>query len=462
MKNSIQNRMIGYFGIIVFIAVFLLESLFIWSVKNYYIGSVEQILKNRATLSTEFYNKAMTYEKLSAKVKQIIENPIFKDDKTLVEIVDINGKVIMDSNGFSSQKKSNEEEIKEALKGNIGIRRYINTETGERILSAAGPLERFNEIEGAIRYSVSLEDIYKTVDNIIYLGISIGIGVLGVAFIMIIALGRSIVEPIRALTNTAEKMAYGDFEVRASKKYDDEIGKLADTMNYMAEEVQKTEKLKGEFISSISHELRTPLTSIKGWSETLESMDVNEDVSMGMKIISNETERLIEMVEELLDFSRLESRIMLVKQEEFNMAELLEEVYIQFLPKAKNKKLEISREISENTMVLGDYNKLKQVIINLVENSIKFTPSGGWIRLESLKKDNEVVVRVEDSGIGISSEDIKKVREKFFKGNLNYSGSGLGLAIVEEILKLHKGKMDIESEKNKGTLVKFTIPLKKG
>ena len=112
MKNSIQNRMIGYFGIIVFIAVFLLESLFIWSVKNYYIGSVEQILKNRATLSTEFYNKSMTYEKLSAKVKQIIENPIFKDDKTLVEIVDINGKVIMDSNGFSSQNKSNEEEIK--------------------------------------------------------------------------------------------------------------------------------------------------------------------------------------------------------------------------------------------------------------------------------------------------------------------------------------------------------------
>ena len=228
----------------------------------------------------------------------------------------------------------------------------------------------------------------------------------------------------------------------------------------MAQEIQKSEKLKDEFISSVSHELRTPLTSIKGWSETLELDNISkEELSMGLGIINDETERLIKLVEELLDFSRLSSNRMKLKVVEVNIENLVASVVNQLRAMAMNKNIRLSFEFLNQDMKLiyGDKDRLRQVLINLVQNSIKFTPDGGVISVKVDQTSNETSICVTDNGIGIDEKNIGNVSKKFFQEDFHKSGSGLGLAISEEIVKLHGGSLTINSKKNVGTQITITI-----
>ena len=222
----------------------------------------------------------------------------------------------------------------------------------------------------------------------------------------------------------------------------------------------KTDKIKKDFISSISHELRTPLTSIKGWSETLmmeESVSQNEALGMGLGIISGEADRLKDMVEELLDFSRLESSRMKVVKRKINPKHVLEQVYRQLQPRAAHITLSCNK-IGKDTMIMGDENRLRQVFINLLANAIKFTPAGGSVQIEAEGQDEQIIIRFIDTGLGISKEDLPNVTQKFYKGNQTMAGSGLGLSIVDEILKLHDAKFYIDSKLGEGTTVTVIIP----
>ena len=220
-----------------------------------------------------------------------------------------------------------------------------------------------------------------------------------------------------------------------------------------------TKKIKKDFISSISHELRTPLTSIKGWGETLLlDAEENDDLNMGLSIICAEAERLGNIVEELLDFSRLESNAMKVFKDWISPKKILQEVYNQFLPRKGS--LEFKCELKgKDSLIYADKNRLKQIFINLIANSMKFTPHGSiFVSAEGF--DDRVVFEICDTGIGIAKTDLEKVRERFYKVNINAPGSGMGLSIVEEILKLHDATMEIYSEVGEGTTVKIIFPIK--
>ena len=244
------------------------------------------------------------------------------------------------------------------------------------------------------------------------------------------------------------------------KKNDDEIGELCDVINYMADELSNTESMKNDFISSVSHELRTPLTAIKGWSETLTEMtDDPETIKKGMKVIGNETERLSQMVEELLDFSRIQNgRFTLTKTTMDILAELGEAVLI-YTERAKRENIEIVYNEPEMLpFVFGDKNRLRQVFINIIDNAIKYSENGGIVYIEAIQADSKIEISISDTGCGISPTDLPKIKTKFFKANHTRQGSGIGLAVANEIVTMHGGTLDVMSEQGVGTTVVITLP----
>ena len=274
-------------------------------------------------------------------------------------------------------------------------------------------------------------------------------------------LTKSIIKPINSLAKTAEKMAKGDMEVRAKENDTDEIGRLGMTLNLLTDNINKKEQLKNEFISSVSHELRTPLTSIKGWAQTLkyDPSDL-ETTTMGIDIIDSECDRLTNMVEELLDFSRFTSgRISIVKRKQ-NLIELAEHIKNQLLPKVRSKGIDLILNYESPELIATfDEDRIKQVFINILDNAIKFTPEKGTIIINIEKTEKFAEVSIIDTGIGISFEEIELVTGKFYKGSNSNSHVGLGLSICEEIVKLHKGELMIKSKLDEGTTVSFTLPL---
>jgi signal transduction histidine kinase len=277
-----------------------------------------------------------------------------------------------------------------------------------------------------------------------------------------ISISQSIIKPINSITDTAKKMAKGNFNVKASKKYDDEVGTLSDTLNYMADEILKSEKLKNDFISSISHELRTPLTSIKGWAFTLKRPGFNDDRKReeALDIIIEESERLTSLVEELLDFSRFQAGRITLNLENVNLGELLNKTISELEPRFERNNIFVQNKIQEVQLIKADKNRLKQVFINILDNAVKFSEAGGIITIELFSNEKEIVIAIEDTGCGIPEEDLKKVLQKFYKVQINKPGSGIGLAVCDEIIKLHGGKIEIESKEGAGTKVSIYFNLK--
>jgi len=272
----------------------------------------------------------------------------------------------------------------------------------------------------------------------------------------------SIVIPVTEIGKTARKIAQGDFATRLESRTDDEIGDLCETINYMAEELGNSEKMKNEFISSVSHELRTPLTAIKGWSETIRDADDidPETIQKGMKVIIGETDRLSGMVEELLDFSRMQSGRLKLIIERIDLLAELEEAVLMYSEKARRENIEFIYEDNqlEAAIVYADKNRLRQVFINIIDNAIKYSDAEGKVTVSALAQNERFVVTVTDSGCGISPEDLPKIKQKFYKANLTRRGSGIGLAMADELVTAFGGTLDVASELGKGTTVTIRIP----
>ena len=273
-------------------------------------------------------------------------------------------------------------------------------------------------------------------------------------------LANSIVRPLKEVTASAEKMASGDFKAESTKKSEDEIGRLSDTLNYMAREILKKEQLKNDFISSVSHELRTPLTSIKGWAVTLKNGFEDRSILMdGLDIIEKESDRLTHMVEELLDFSKFISGKITLEKKPVEITSILEHIRKQLSPRAVREKIDFQVSYgSDFPLIDADENRLKQVFINLLDNAFKFTPTGGSISLEAYHTEEAFFFRIKDTGCGIVEEELPKIKEKFYKGKSSKSQNGIGLSICDEIIRLMNGTLEIKSRTDQGTEVLITLP----
>ncbi|WP_379145660.1 ATP-binding protein [Paenibacillus sp. sgz500992] len=460
MLKGIRSRLIVYITIVLLLIVLLLEGVFIVAVHYYYLGSAMETLSSRAVTSATFFNKYLEGYSINERARYILEN-LSTEESSKVEVLSPAGDVIINSFGFASSEHIETPDVKDALISGKGTYQSITPLNGERIMAVSIPLRESGENIGVLRYSVSAEPLYDVIINIVLNAAWVGLLVILFGFVLSLIIAKRIVGPIQQLTSVAKEMATGNFDVRAEKRYDDEVGTLAVTLNYMSEEMVKSEKIKYDFISSVTHELRTPLTSIKGWGETLLVGDLSDkkETLQGLEVMTGETDRLIGLVEDLLDFSKFQAGEIKVSLQPYDLRGLLEDLLLQFRYRGQTKQIRLYADIPDQPLpVDGDFNRLKQVFVNLLDNAFKFTPAQGEVRLTADYNETLIIVTVADNGEGIEADDLTKLGTKFFKGRSRQSGSGLGLAICKEIIELHGGRLRIESEFTKGTSVIVELP----
>ncbi len=384
-------------------------------------------------------------------------------DKIEIQIIDKNGNVFVTTNGFEPITETMPD-YEAAVSGErgTGLWRGKNA-NGEPILAETTVLDGADSQSlGAVRFVVSLREANRQRFFLCTVIIGAALLFLGFSTFSGVFFIRSIAKPIRDVSNSARKIAMGEFKTQIETDRNDEIGELCDAVNYMASELDRAENLKNDFISSVSHELRTPLTAIRGWGETAKMSIGSDDglVEKGLDVVLNESERLSKLVEELLDFSRMQSGRLTVNVGKLNVTKLVFAAADMYVELAKQRGIEVvSVPPKKDCEILGDADRLKQVFVNIIDNAVKYTEAGGQVLIEQYIEESCVRIVVKDTGVGIPAADLDRVKEKFFKSNKTVRGSGIGLAVADEIVKQHQGLLFIESTEGIGTTVTVVFPL---
>ena len=403
------------------------------------------------------------------KAKEYVDS--FSDESKIeVQVVNRHGEVTVSSSGFAvNEKLESMDDVLKAAESTTGICKWFGfNENGEHIISVAMvlPKNSAGDFSGAVRFITSMRGIDSQIIGfvlillVVYIIALFFVSLSGVFFI------QTIVTPVRKINDTAKLIAEGNYDVRveSNAKDNDEITELADSINTMISEIAVSDKLKNDFISTVSHELRTPLTAIKGWGEMLKELDGEDrEISRrGTEVIINEADRLSRLVEELLDFSRMQNGNMTLRLEKIDVLAELDEAVFVFKERSKRDGIEIRYNAPEiPAPMMGDPNRIKQVFVNILDNAFKYNKPGGLVDVEAIVGDGALTINVSDTGCGIASEDLPNVKKKFYKANIQVRGSGIGLAVVDEIIKLHNGVFEIASELDVGTTVTIVLPIEK-
>ena len=467
--QSITKRWLRGSLLITVLILALAEGLFLYFCYQNLYGGIERAMESRfstfigrlqatGTAGDSDNNAASRAQSLRRTVEQFEEK-----DKFEFMLLDQNGVVLATSSGTINENLTEGVDYYHALVSPDGVGRAIfRTPDGERVMAVTAlvPYDAGNITAMRLVTSLTLAD--RQWWNTVLL--SGGIVLLALAFALWSGLFfiRSIVRPLGQVEVIANRIAGGDLQTRLpDTRYNDEIGRLCRTINEMAEHLTETERMKNEFISSVSHELRTPLTSIKGWVETIANLKdpSDENYRKGLEVIGAETDRLYAMVEDLLDFSRLQNGIKLDCQVLDLVAEATDAaLFVEGRIRQEGLRL-VYEEPPEPFPVWADPARLRQVFINVLDNAIKYSPPGGSVFLTLTRGPATVTVSVRDQGRGISPEDLEKVKVKFFKGKNAVRGSGIGLAVVDAIVTALGGTTDITSTLGQGTTVLITLPL---
>lgn len=465
-RKSIKSRWIKSILTVTVMILLALASIILYSVYTRYITAAEMTIRARISPSVDhyfsYYNTGDD-DFFALGASDFVENFAYKD-KMELWVLDKNGRIVVTSNAFGASSTSGFQDYSDALLSynHTGVSRS-KTGSGENVLALSYILrDSAGENYGALRYLVSLDESYKQ----FYLITIIVVFSFAVLIMIITILGRyfvsSIVRPVEKINQITKEIAKGDFNVRIETDSDDEIGELSDSINEMANQLNQIEKMKNEFISTVSHEIRTPLTAIKGWGETLKNVSGDPEITnKGLEIIISETSRLSDMVEELLDFSRMQNGNMKIFCKPFSIAELINDVYLSYKQHAASENKTIYLNIRENARIniVADEAKIKQVMINLLDNAFKYTDEQGEIKINLERNQKYVTISVADNGKGISLNDLPHIKEKFYKADNTVRGTGIGLAVADEIIRNHGGVLNISSEPGEGTVAEVTLPV---
>ena len=465
-SSAIKKRwVVNNFSIVV-LAIILMISIIAGAVTTYHYDSLKGSLANRANTIAGYINRYMTasYNQFYDFTSELVAGYSDKD-KVEVQVVDTYGRVMFSSTGLMAGYIPSTPDVTQAIAEGIQVP-YIGEDqlSGETVACVTSPIFNQNStVIGAVRFISSTKIVERQLINI-YLGLIL-VGVIIVCLILISNryFLSSIVDPILKINDLAKNIAQGKYGEKLYMDFDDEIGELCNTINNMSSELEHMEKAKNDFISSVSHELRTPLAAIGGWTETI-AVDFTdrETMAQGLNIIRKETTRLTQMVEELLDFSRIESGRFKLQTEIFDMrGELYDAVFIYRMA-LKEAGMAIEYDESDAPIIVnGDKHRLKQVFLNVIDNAAKYGADGEKIAITIVAYEDFGVVQIRDFGQGIPADELPFVKKKFFKGSSKQRGAGIGLAVCNEIVTMHNGELNIESEYGEGTTVSIYIPLYK-
>ena len=461
-KKSITKRWIfNNLGVVV-LALLVIEMAIVYAIQNYFYSSAKQYIvsKLNAVTSILSMHSQDSSTNFSSEMRNMLET---FNEKDKIELMAVNskGRVVLTSSGFSPDADDVMPDYVKAMESGEGSHVY-KIGGGEKVLAVSQSISSMSSEYSAVRMVTSLTDIDDTIKNYTAAVTVVCITIILIIIITGLYFAGSIVRPIRQISGIARKYAMGDFTTRIDNDSDDEIGDLCTAINNMADELSTAEAMKNEFISSVSHELRTPLTAIKGWAETLmiDGGGSPDTMKKGVKVIVTEAERLSQMVEELLDFSRMQNGHFTLQNANMDILAELGDAVLIYSDKARREDKKIIYDEPEMLpFVFGDKNRIRQVFINVIDNAVKYSSAGDTVTIKAYESGDSVIVSVADTGLGIKQSDLAKVKTKFYKANHTRRGSGIGLAVADEIISMHGGTLDIDSDgEGKGTKVTISLP----
>ncbi len=462
--TGLQKRwFISNVSILMFLVV-LVMLLLTLSVGVYYYSSVSSDLRTKAETATGFFSNYISqdYNDYYQSCAEFAQN-FGESDVLELQFISAGGRLVATSGGPWTGQTILTRDVQQAM-ASRGIEVFSGADprTGEHIMAVSSPMLYSNgEVIGVLRYVTSLR---KVNSQIVSVALAAAGG--GLLFILVVLLNsgyfiRSIIAPVTEITAVAKRISSGSYGTQIQKKFNDEIGELADTINDMSVKISQTEKMQTEFISTISHELRTPLTAISGWGETLlAGENLSDDSRQGLQIILRESRRLTGMVEDLLEFTRIKDGRFTLNVQLCDLRTEFEDVVFMYGNRLGQEGIHLEYlENDDNIPELScDPARLRQVFLNILDNAAKHGGEGKRITAQMCLEQENVVVRIRDFGPGIPEEELPHVKLKFYKGSSKARGSGIGLAVCEEIVTMHGGTLMLQNAEGGGTLVTITIP----
>jgi len=463
-KHSLRRRWLKTSILVTCVIVLVFAALFSLGAYSYYHKAAQTSLTAKANSTADFFNDYLflTYGEYYQTACTYTEG--FADSDILeLQFVNTRSGVERSSAG-TPITATDTEDIRQALaKGETWLWSGRDSATGQRILSVTAPLFAEGEtVVGAMRFVQTLDRVDNQFYTAVIVAVFVGLLIVSTVIISSSYFLRTVSEPLVELTGLAHRIADGSYGIQAEKKYNDEIGDLIDAVNEMSYKIGETERTQTEFISSVSHELRTPLTAITGWAETLAYDEaITGDSRRGIQIISKESGRLTKMVEELLEFTRIQDGRFTLNLERLDVAGELEDAIFTYgeLMKQEGITIEYTPPIHDIPLILGDPGRLKQVFLNIMDNAAKYGRAAGRFTVTIGAAAPWVVIRFRDYGPGVPPDELPNIKRKFYKGSGKERGSGIGLSVCEEIITRHNGKLELENSKDGHTGLVVTILL---
>ena len=451
----------------VLVLVILAVCLFSASITSYYYTRMESTLKAQARSDAESFNSYSmdSYGEYYQAANLLVENFADKDVLEL-QFINTSGRIQLSSYGLTTGNSPGTSDITDAMEtGEVQSFRGSDPQTGENILAVSSPLIFNGKVVGVMRYVTSLQAVNRQIWISVLVVCLLAVLCISLVFFANLLFINNVVEPVAEVSQAAKRISAGSYGIQVENKYDDELGELVDNINDMSLKISQSEKMKSEFISSVSHELRTPLTAINGWGETLLEDAGSEDpeqLRRGISIILKESRRLTNMVEELLEFSKMEDgRFTLRMEPAVELQAEFEDAIYTYRELFRQEGIELHYAAPDEDLpsIPGDPERLKQVFCNVLDNAAKHGGSGKRIDTAISREGDFLVLRIRDYGPGIPEAELPFVKQKFYKGSSKARGSGIGLAVCDEIVRLHNGIFQIDNAEGGGTVVTIRLPL---
>ena len=329
------------------------------------------------------------------------------------------------------------------------------------MVSVEGPI-------GAVLLSTPVDELRQAILAVEAQLMTVFIAVAAAALIAAFVFAISRTAPIKALTSAIRRMGKGDLSARVKVLASGELKELADSYNAMAEKIENFDQSRSQFVQNASHELKTPLATMK---LLLENLIYQPDMPAELRAefmqdMNHEIDRLSGIITDLLTLTKMDSEETAIKHEKFDFTELCIGAVHALQPAAEKNRLTLTMDVAKDVTLQGDESKLGQVIYNLIDNAIKYTPEGGSVHVTMKADGRNAVFAVKDTGVGIPEEDAKHIFDRFYRVDKARSretgGTGLGLSIVRQMVQLHRGEIKVDSVFGKGSTFTVTLPLRKG
>lgn len=472
MKRKLTLKLFAAYLFFVILAILLLSTITPRLVKNYLTKTEAQNMSRESALLASDLKDCFSTDEIALSDMQDELKLTARYTDSEIWIIDIYGNLLYDSSNIgilALAQQGTPRSLSDFAIADFGSS-YYQTGTfydsfDSDTLTVFSSITNNYKVRGYVLIHKPMTDVLAQsteIMDIAFLTVSI---VLICALIIILVFDHIVYKPLRKITDAAENYTQGDFSEKIEVDTNDELGYLADTLNYMATELATSEDEQRKFISNISHDFRSPLTSIKGYVEAmLDGTIPVEAQEKYLNIILFETERLNKLTQNILDLNRFGNKGLHLDITEFDINQMIRTTIMAFEGVCSKKGLSFDLLLTEKQLfVKGDISKIQQVLYNLIDNATKFSHNNTAIIIETNIRNGKVFISVKDSGIGIPSDSTKKIWERFYKTDLSRGkdkkGSGLGLAIVKEIVQAHNENINVISTEGVGTEFIFTLPL---